>query len=143
MSLTLAPDAEKALTGYLSGQADVAPMVAGIYGKTPKSTDGAWVRVTQLDDRTVGGSRSERLHEFYVQFDCYASKAGRNGSQQAEAVLLGRTIRAALVDMPNRSGLGMTVTGVDIRSHSRTPDATVDEPARERVIITALIWAHS
>lgn len=134
----MSPDVEKIISGYLREAPEVQALNARIVGKTPSATAEPWVRVTQLDDRSVGGHRSEHLHEFYVQFDCYA---GADGGQP-EASLLARTVRGLLVGAPS-ADLDVTVTGVDIRSHARIPDVGVDEPARERFVITALAWIHA
>lgn len=138
MSITLAPDAEKIISGYLRTAPAMTALSARVVGKTPATTTDPWVRVTQLDDRAVGGHRSDHFHEFYLQFDCYA---GHDGGQP-EASTLARTVRALLVDAPAAS-LDAVVNGVDIRSQARIPDSDVDEPARERFVITALVWMHS
>lgn len=139
MSLTLAPYAEKIISDYLRGVDDLETLGCRVVGKTPDSTSEPWVRVTQLDDRAIGGIRADSHHEFYFQFDCYAGVDGG----QPEANLLGRTVRAALVDAPNYSHTAARISGVDIRSHARIPDLAVDEPARERMILTASIWIRT
>jgi len=136
----LAPYAEKVISDYLREDPGVAALVdRRVVGKTPASTDNPWVRVTELDDRAVGGSRSDHLHEFYFQFDCYAGKDGG----QPEANLLKRTVRKALVEMSEADHEGAVVSGVDIRGSARLPDDDVDEPARERFVLTANVWMHS
>lgn len=126
------PDAEKLIGKYLRSETSER-----VVGKTPDNTDDSWVRLTQLDARTVEGSRSEHLVEAFVQLDCYA---GREGGQP-EGNALGREIRAVLVDMPNHSHADGVVTGVEIRGHTRIPDADF-APSRERVILTAAVWMH-
>lgn len=131
--MTLIPDVEKILSAHLRDETGER-----IVGKTPENTDDAWVRLTKLDARAVGGDRHEHLIEAFVQLDCYASEAGG----QPEANTLGRTIRASLVDAPNQSHEGATITGVEIRSDRRSPDPAFS-PSRERIILTALAWMHS
>jgi glucose-6-phosphate dehydrogenase assembly protein OpcA len=126
-------DSEKLISGYLRSETGER-----LVGKTPSNTDEAWVRLTQLDARAIDDHRSDHLIQYYVQLDCYASEDGG----QPEANLLGRTIREALVDMPNHSHADGTVTGVSIRGHGRSPDPDF-EPARERVIIMAFVWVHA
>lgn len=139
MSLTLAPYAEKIVSDYLRAVDDLEALGCRVVGKTPDSTSEPWIRVTQLDDRAIGGIRADTHHEFYFQFDCYAGKDGG----QPEANLLGRTTRAALVDAPNHNHTGASISGVDIRSHARIPDLDVAEPARERMILTATIYMRT
>lgn len=131
----MSPDAEKIISGYLRTHADMQALEARVVGKTPQSTELPWVRVTQLDDRS--SHRSDHLHEFYLQFDCYA---GADGGQP-EASQLGRTVRE-LILAAHEASLDAVVTGSEIRSHARIPDPDLDEPARERFVITALVWMH-
>lgn len=130
------PDAEKVIGDHLRDE--TGERIVGTPPRDPNSE--AWVRLTQLDARAVGGHRSDHLIEYLIQLDCYASQAGVSGSQQREAATLARTIRAALIDMPNFT-LDAVVTGVDIRGDARIPDDEF-EPARERFIITASVWMH-
>lgn len=127
------PDIEKIVSAHLRGDTGER-----IVGKTPENTDDAWVRLTLLDARAVDGARHEHLIEALVQLDCYASEDGG----QPEANTLGRTIRASLVDAPNQTHEGATISGVEIRSHRRSPDATFS-PSRERIILTSLVWLHA
>lgn len=137
MTLTLVPDAEKIVSGYLRTHTSITALGARIVGKTPSSTDEPWVRVTQLDDRALGAHRADSHHEFYLQFDCYAGQSGG----QPEASTLSRTVRAALAEIQGAT-LDAVVAGVDFRSHARIPDTDVDEPARERFVLTALVYMH-
>jgi hypothetical protein len=131
------PDAEKILTAHLA--AELADLGARVVGRTPGSTEEPWVRLTQLDAKTVDGSRSDHLIEFYLQADCYA---GLDGGQ-SEASTVARRARDAFVAAPAATHTGATVTGAEINSGpARMPD-TDFEPARERYTLTATIWAYS
>jgi hypothetical protein len=127
------PYAEKIIADHLRDAVDTR-----VVGRTPSSTDDAWIRLTQLDARAVGGSRADHLIEFLIQLDCYAGKTGG----QPEANLLARTTREALVEMPELPHEDAVVAGVDIRGHARIPDLELDDPARERFILTAVVWMH-
>lgn len=127
------PDAEKIISAHLRKQTGKR-----LVGKTPENTGDSWVRLTQLDARAIGGDRHDHLIQAFVQLDCYAGEAGG----QPEATLLGRIIRASLIDMPNQSHEGATVTGVDIRVDERSPDSTFS-PSRERKILRAFVWMHT
>lgn len=112
-----------------------------IVGKTPDDTTAeGWVRLTQIAATAVDGHRSDYLVLYYLQLDCYSSKAGTDGSPQKEAAVLRGTIRDALVAMPGALE-GAVVTGVDIRGDSRNPDTSF-EPARERYVLQAAVWMH-
>ena len=126
------PDVEKVITAYL--EPHLTALGAKVRGRTPSNTAAAWVRVTILD---APASFPDHLVDALVQFDCYAGKEGG----QEEASLLARTVRAAIVDMPNASHSGAVVTGAAIVGYLRNPD-TMFEPARDRYIITATVWMH-
>lgn len=132
------PDIEKIVGGYLRTHADVVALGARVVGKTPQGTDTPWIRLTQLDDRAVGGHRSDHLIEYLLQLDIYAGKDGG----QPEASLLNRTVREALRTMPGVHA-DATITGVDFVSAPRIPDDDDFEPARERYIRTVIVWAHA
>lgn len=132
------PDGEKVAGKYLREHDSIEALSARVVGKTPESTATPWIRLTELDAPSVGRHRSDRLIEFYFQLDCYAGKDGG----QPEAKLLMRTARAVLGEMPAATHDGVRVTGVDIRGSRRLPDGDF-EPARERVILTALVWMRN
>lgn len=129
------PDIEKIVGKYLRDQFDLR-----VVGKTPKDTDEQWVKLTQLG----GGQTSEGDHlvPFLVQLDCYAGSERGSDGGQPEAILLARTVRAALRDMHLASHADGTVTGSMVVNQARIPDDDF-EPSRERVILTANVWAHS
>lgn len=129
------PYFEKVVSDYLREDAALAALGVRVVGKTPSSTTEPWIRVTQLDARS--DHRSDHLVEFYAQFDCYAGAVGG----QPEANDLARATREALVAMPGTHD-GSVVSGVEIRGHARIPDLEVDEPQRERFVISAVVWMH-
>lgn len=124
------------MSRYLREHDAVEALGARVVAKTPDNVETAWIRVTQLDDRAVGDSRSDHLIEFMLQLDIYA---GRNGGQP-EASLLNRTVREALKEMPGEHD-DAVVTGVRFVSAPRIPDDQF-EPARERYARTIIVWAH-
>lgn len=128
MTLTLAPDIERLVSDYLRTHADITALNTRIVGKTPDSKATSWVRVTKLDAPQV--NQPDWLRDFLVQFDCYAGSTGG----QPEANLLARTVEAVLGTFPN--------AGVQILGGPRGLDTDI-EPARDRVITSARIWAHS
>jgi hypothetical protein len=130
------PDGEKITGKFLRERPAMTNLGARVVGKTPEDTSTPWVRLTQLDAKSVGGHRSDHLVEFYFQLDCYAGEEGG----QPEASLLTRTVREELTQrMVAASHTGAVVTGVDVRSAPRIPDRDW-EPARERFVMTVLIW---
>jgi hypothetical protein len=136
MRTALIPDAEKVVSKYLREHADVVPLGTRFVGKTPDDITSSWVRVTQLDASPPPDSRADHLIRYLLQFDVYAGAGG-----QPEANLNTRTIRAALNDMPGLHD-DAVVTAVRFAGQLRRPD-TDFENARERVILTAQIWAHA
>ena len=137
MALSLTPNAEKVIADYLREVPEILAITQDrrVTSRTPDSTDKPWVRYTQLNARS--SHRSDHLIGVYVQLDCYAGRAGG----QPEASLLRRTVRAALVAMPEASVEGAVITGVEIRGDSRQPDPQLDN--RERFVISADVWMHA
>lgn len=142
MSLQTIPDIDHVVGAYLSEHPDIVATAgaARVVSKTPKSTDAAWIRLTLLNARSVGDHRSEHLIEGYFQLDCYSSKVGYLGIQQADAARLALAARAALIDMRN-ADLDVVVAGTRITGHARIPDLDY-EPARERYVLTATVRLH-
>jgi len=134
------PDGEKLVSGYLRTHPAVVALDTRIVATTPDEDkrDTTWVKLTQLDATNEARSRPEHLISFLLQLDCYAGKDGG----QPEAVLLARTVRAALVAMPEVSHDGAAVTQARVLSHARIPD-TAFEKARERVILTVDVKLHA
>lgn len=138
MALTLIPDAEVVVRAGLVASADVTALVGQeVVPQTPDNTDVSWVRITLLDAREAGASMADHLINCLVQFDCYAGV----DNEQGDAVLLGRTVRAALNAMVNTAQAGAVVTLVEFVGHSRLPDPDF-EPARERIVLSAEIYMH-
>lgn len=138
MALALIPDAEKIVGGFLRAHADIQALAAKVVGRTPGDTGASWVRITQLDGREVGNSTVEHLISFLLQFDCYAD----HDNDQGDAVVLGRSVRAALNAMANTEQGGAVITRVEFVGHTRLPDQDF-EPARERIVLTADIDMHA
>lgn len=128
--LTLTPNAEKVVADYLRTHEDVAAITNRIVSETPKSTDTPWVRYTQLNEPDIVRPLDYAVKP-YIQLDCYA---GRTGGQP-EASLLKRTVRAALVAMPDADDVDdAEISDVEIRGDSRLPDSQMAD--RERFILT-------
>lgn len=128
------PDIEKLVTNHLK-----AEVTTRVFGETPSNQETPWVKVTQLDPRTIGSEQADYFHAFYMQLDCYA---GGNGAQyQGEASLLARQARAALVAMPEETFTDAVVTAVTFGSCPRIPDTEFD-PARQRYILDVYVYAH-
>lgn len=132
------PDAEKLVSNYLRNHFDVAALAARVVGKTPATTTTAWVRVTQLAANADLDSRADHLVNFMVQLDCYAGSTGG----QPEANLLARTVREALHEMPDETFVDAVVSSARFVGMLRLPDQDF-EPARERVVLTAQVYAHA
>lgn len=131
MSVQVIPDIEKVVSNHIRNLVDVR-----VVGKTPKDTEDAWVRVTQLDARQL--NTADHLIEFLLQLDVYAGKDGG----QPEASLLTRNVRAALGDIHEASHQDAVVNGASIVGSARIPDQDF-EPARERFALNVTVWAHS
>lgn len=140
MALTLIPYAQKIVSDYLRSQADVTAITNRIVSKKPDDTETPWVQVRQVDAQNAGRVVVEHLIDFLFQFDCYADEDGG----RPQAILLGRTVRAALVAMPGTQG-GVTVNGVDITLDTDLADDTLKDSrggSRDRKILRATIWMH-
>lgn len=125
------PNAEKLVANRLREEADLR-----VVAKTPKDTDSAWVRLTLLD-APQGNSPADHLVAFYLQLDCYAGKKGG----EPEAIGLALAAREVLTGLGGTYDEGV-VTGGRINGMARIPDVDL-EPARERVVMTATVWAHA
>lgn len=128
-------DGEKLLSNYLRTHPDVSGLTARLVGKTPDDTSTAWVKVQQLNAQDMAPPL-DHLTRFVLQLDCYAGGTGG----QPEANRLARVARAAIRDLPGIHAEG-TVTGVGFTGHARIPDVDFDPP-RERVVVTAVVYAH-
>lgn len=129
-------DSEILIGGWLRNHADVRAITTRVVSVTPSSTSTPWVRVIQLDARNEQSSVAEHLIDYMVQLDCFAGTGGL-----AEASLLARTVRAAVIEMGGLTISGTVVTGTRVLSMARIPD-TDFEPAKERYALTVGAWAH-
>jgi hypothetical protein len=139
MTLTLVPYAQKVISDYLRSHSAVAALTSRVVSKRPSTTGSTWVQVTQIDGRDA--SSFDHLIDFAFQFDCYADPDG--GLPQAN--LLGRTVRAALVQAFGTHD-GVVISGVVITGDRPLPDPDLkdrDGNPRDRQIIDATIWMHS
>lgn len=130
-------DSEKVLSDYLREHPPIEALDARVLGKNPARRDTPWIRVTQLDASAVNASRTDHLVEYFVQADCYAGSEGG----QPQANLLARTAREALRVLPAADLDGVVVTSVEFIGMLRLLD-TDFEPARERVMLSALVHMH-
>jgi len=126
---------EKTVRDYLEDTLSV-----WVGGSTPKDTGQQFIRVTQLDERNVAGARTDHFNDHMIQLDCYAS--GDGPGFQGEAQQLYRDTRDALAAMSDETFTGVVVTAVTFSGCPRIPD-TDFEPARQRYIINAFVYAHS
>jgi hypothetical protein len=138
-ALTLIPDAPAIIGSQLRAHPAVMELDARVAGRLPTSFTKPWIKVNQLDATNVTGGQPEHLISYYLQFDCYAGSAADNA--QAQASLLGRTIRAVLHDLTEQDIDGVVVAHVAFTSDARIPDEAF-EPARERVVLDAEIRMH-
>jgi hypothetical protein len=142
--LPLTPDAEAVVGAYLREHPDLVALGARVAGRTPSKMTQPWVRLTQLNAPKTAGSTPERLIHYLLQLDAYAGDVAMSAhSGQAEASLLARTVRAALVAMPAETFDDVVVTDAVVHSMPRIPDPDAGEPARERFILTATVRMHA
>ena len=140
MSATTILDLERVTGNYLRAHPDVTALDARVSGQLPATFTRPWVRVTQIDAlNATDNLRVEHLVSYLLQYDCYAGAETDNA--QAQASQLGRTVRAALIDMQDQTIDGAVITGCAVRSDPRLPDLAFDPP-RERRVLTVEIWAH-
>lgn len=139
MSVALLPNIEATVGRYLRDHEAVQAIVGTrVGGKTPATTDKPWVSVILIDPRNAGASSQfEHLVEHMVQLDCYAGEQGG----QAEASLLARTVRAAMVAIPDVDHDNVVVSVVTFSGMPRVPDTNF-KPTRERYALTAHVYAH-
>lgn len=131
------PDAEEVIGKYLRTHAAVKALGARVVPETPGDRSKPWAKVTQIDARAAGGSRTDHLIGWVGQLDCYA---GAKGGQD-EASLLTRTVREALRIAHLAEHDGAVITGVEFGSCPRIPDEDF-EPVRERYALGVTVWMH-
>jgi hypothetical protein len=135
--VTLIPDGERLVSNYLREHTDVSAIATRVVGKPPPSFEDPWVQVTLLDAANQANSQPEHLINYLIQCDCYAGEDGG----QPEAKLLAFTVRAALDAMPGTHD-DVVVSSVRFTGMARVPDPD-HSPTRERVILTAIVWAYA
>ncbi len=142
--LTLLPDAELLVSGWLRTHEDIAALDARVGGSTPppEKMTKPWIRVTRLDAPRVAKATFDHAIRPALQLDCYAGKLAMDLQEgQREANLLGATARAVLMSLQGTSRDGIAIGAVHIIGDRRHPDTT-REPALERVILTVEIVMH-
>lgn len=132
------PDIEILVVQHLRNTAAVTALTTRIGTKSPSNLAGQFVKVTVLDDQQTAGSKALHLVDCLVQIDCYGSS--NHDSAHAEASLLARTVREAVVAMPAAAHTGAVVTSARA-SQRHLPDTELD-PARERYIVTGTLSLH-
>jgi Protein of unknown function (DUF3168) len=128
------PDMELIVTAYLKGETGER-----IVAEPPSNLDTPWVRLTLLDAANEAASRHDHLLAHMLQLECYAGST-KNGAQ-AEAHDLCVAVREALGQMEGEHG-DAVVTAVRFAGMVRVPDTKL-EPARQRYILTAHVYAHA
>jgi hypothetical protein len=127
------PPAEKLVAKYLRTETGLR-----VVAKTPDDTTISWVRLTQLAAPQQANSRADHLVAFYMQLDCYAGEDG--GEPEADSMQ--RAVCEALARIDEADHADGEVTAGRIENSTRNPDLEL-EPARERFIVTATVYAHS
>lgn len=132
------PDAEKLVGNYLRGV-----LGTRVRGSPPDEDQRVepWVMLTQLDADNDPEVTPDYLITYMLQLDCYAGKTGGH----PEAVHLGGSVRQALAVLNGAGtilGGSAVVTSVRFSSHARVPDTQAFEPARERIVLDALVTMH-
>jgi hypothetical protein len=138
------PYAQKLVSDYLrDGLTDTR-----VVSKPPPedSRDARWVQVIQLPADHNENDPTDRVIAFYFQFSCYAGAEG--GLPEAERLV--RRVSELLIAMPGSHDAPtpqddpVVVTGVQLTNGPGSlPDNDGFEPARDRYITDATIWAHS
>lgn len=123
---------EKLVADYLRDALEVR-----VVAKTPDHRDERWVKLTMIGAPSDPVSSVDHLVEYFVQLDSYAG--GEGG--QPEAMETAIAVRGALHAMPDQGFDDAVVSSVRFSSMNRLPDVAF-EPARERVVLDALIHAH-
>lgn len=145
MATVIQPDLEQIVGGYLRGHSAVSALTTRVVARTPSDTGPAWVKYGLLGERPARGSSVLHLVGYVMQFDCYA---GRTRNEREAAFRLAATVKAALADLVGLYGDvsngPAVITGVpaDRLSSSRIQDDSLD-PALERYIVTATVYAHA
>lgn len=143
MSLTLTPNIEALIGGWLRTNPAITLLAAHVGGRTPDNAMRPWIRVTLLAARDNSTAKREHLIEYTVQLDCFAGKTAMDAySGQAEAWALKANARAILAAIEGQAIDGIVVSEVRFTGDARLPDTTM-EPARERYVLTVAVRAHA
>lgn len=143
MPLITLPDVEIIVGDFIATHPDVVALQANVAGRIPADFSKPFVRVTRLDAQKEARSRVNYLMSYLMDFDCYASStAVKEDRQQAEASLLGRTVRAVLESMQERVIGGVSFTCAHFAIDARLPDMDFS-PARERVKLSVEIYGRA
>lgn len=135
----LIPDIEQLVGAHLRGHAGVRAITDRVASRNPSTTTEPWVKLVLIDAGRISG-KVEYAYSALLQFDCYGSSSLEE--MTPEAILLGRTVRAAMAELAGNGDLdGVTVTEVEFPSHGRLPDVRF-EPARERIVLDAVVYFH-
>jgi hypothetical protein len=130
------PNAEKTAGKWLRAGQDVR-----VVHEPPRGDNRTlpWIYLFQINATDSSRSGVEHFITALLQFDCYAGASGG----VPEAIELGNSVRAVLKRLQGQTFEGAVVTDVSFAGHRRVPDPDVDEPARQRVILTAELRMHN
>jgi hypothetical protein len=130
------PDAEAIVGRYLREDPNILALDARVVGRTPRSTTGPWIRLTQLDARAISGTEADHLIDFYLQLDGFA---GTEGDQE----LASRLVRSARSSLRGMRGEVEDVVVTDVRFgvFSHVPDRSFT-PEVERYVLDAFVYIH-
>lgn len=138
------PYAQKLVSDYLRDQLDGVRVVSKPPGENSRTT--AWVQVSQIDVNHNTSDPTDKQLGFYFQFDSYAGREG--GMPEAER--LSRQVHALIVamegqfDAPTELDDPVVVSGTQVTAGPRSaPDTDGFEPARDRFLMDAVIYAHT
>lgn len=142
--VTLAPDAELVVTHYLSNHAAITAIGAGVGTSLPGVSktrplgwrqEGNWLTVALIG--SGGGFRDSRAHwsdQAHVDINAWST-------DKTAASLLGRTARAALMELNGLTQQGVVVDVEDLGGPGWLPD-TSENPPIPRYIFSISITTH-
>ncbi len=138
------PYCQKVVQDYLRDQIDGVRIVSN---PPPEgSRDTAWVQVIQTGATHNGLDPTDKQIGFYYQFSCYAGEDG--GVPEAER--LSRKVSAAVTamlgvfDAPTEDDSDVVVSGAAVENGPLSlPDTDGFEPARDRFLLDAVVYAHT
>lgn len=136
----------KVVSDFLRGRLDGVRVVSDPPAEDRRSD--AWVQVTQVNVSGNSNDRADKVKEYLMSFSCYAGIDG--GKPEAER--LARTVWALLraempgdvYDAPTDEDDDVAVSYVSRGSGPLSlPDSDGFEPARDRFIVDAVIYAYT